>query len=267
MSAPRFGTKSPSVTASQESPYWGEHIARYSFAAAKISGGRILDVACGTGYGLPLFEAVSEMVVGVELDWNAALQARSAINGGRSRIFLADGCRLPFADASFDFVTSFETLEHLNQRVQFLSELRRVLSPQGLCILSTPNAKYTLPVNGKPRNPFHVYEYPPEELRDELARHFTVADMLGQTLNPCFRIPPFWEAQQRLPRTPGMQARLFVWRAMNKMPIPIRERMSRAVWRRPFYPAETDYRFDATTVETAPVLIAICHPRDERGKY
>ena len=75
---------------------------------------------------------------------------------------------MPFADESFDGVTSFETLEHLHERSQFLAELRRVLRPGGSLVLSTPNASYTKPVNGKPSNPFHIFEYTPLELRAEL---------------------------------------------------------------------------------------------------
>lgn len=259
-SAPRFKVGNSSVAAQSQSPYWGEHVARYQFARPHIRG-RILDIACGTGYGLPLLQAEAEIVIGVDVDWEAAQQARLAINGGRARVILADGCHLPFADASFDAVTSFETLEHLEQRSQFLAELRRVLSPQGVCVLSTPNAQYTQPVNGKPHNPFHVYEYTPAELHAALTTHFTVAALLGQTLDARFIIPPFWDAQQRLPRTPVVQANLFAWRAINKLPVALREKVSQAVWKRSFYPAETDYHFDSAAVETAPVLVAVCHPR------
>ena len=82
--------------------------------------------------------------------------------------------------------------------------------------------------------------------------------MFGQMLDARFTIPPFWEAQQRLPRTPGVQAQLLTWRALNKLPIAWREGTSQALWGRPFYPAETDYRFDAAAVESAPVTVAIC---------
>ncbi len=259
-SAPRFEAGASIICARTRSPYWGEHVARYRFAAPRARG-RVLDIACGTGYGLPLLQAEAEIVIGVDVDWDAAREARRAVGNGSAWVILADGCRLPFADGSFDAVTSFETLEHLQRRAWFLAELRRVLTPQGVCVLSTPNAHYTKPVNGKPHNPYHVYEYTPAELRAELSVHFTVAAMLGQTLDARFTIPPFWDAQQRLPRTPGVQARLLVWRALNKLPIALREGMSQAVWRQPFYPAETDYHFDVATVESAPVLVALCHPR------
>lgn len=260
MSAPRFERSTTQSNAHAASPYWGEHVARYQFAAPKLAGLRVLDIACGSGYGMPLLQAQARFVVGVDVEWAAVKRAHSEIANGSACVMMADGCRLPFAAESFEVVTSFETLEHLEQRPQFLAELRRVLVPNGVCILSTPNANYTQPVNGKPINPFHVYEYTPAELRCELETHFTVAVMLGQTLDARYRIPPFWDAQQRLPRTLGVQTRLLLWRVMNKLPSAWREGLSQAFWKRPFYPAATHYRFETETLETAPVQVAICYP-------
>jgi 2-polyprenyl-3-methyl-5-hydroxy-6-metoxy-1,4-benzoquinol methylase len=261
MSEPRFEASAAARQARTQSPYWAEHVARYLFATPHLAGCRVLDIACGTGYGMPYLQASAATVTGVDIEWEAVRKARGEIRNGSARVMLADGCRLPFADASFDAVTSFETLEHLQQRSQFLAELRRVLSPTGLCILSTPNAHYTRPINGKPTNPYHVYEYTPAELRLELEAHFTLTALLGQSLDARFTIPPFWDAQQRLPRTPAVQAELFFWKMLNKLPVAVREGLSQSIWQRPFYPTEKDYNFEAATVETAPVVVAICRPR------
>lgn len=265
MSAPRFQPDVVPSTARQQSPYWGEHVARYAFATSHLANCRVLDIACGAGYGMPMLQAQAQFVVGVDVEWDAVKKARAEITNGTASVIMADGCLLPFGAASFDAVTSFETLEHLEQRPQFLAELRRVLKPAGVCILSTPNANYTMPVNGKPTNPFHVYEYTPAELLAELQKQFVVAELFGQRLDERFTIPPFWDAQRRLPRTPGIQAQLYFWKALNKLPVTWREGFSQAWWGRPFYPAETDYRFEPTMVETAPVLVAICHPKAVEG--
>lgn len=265
MSQPRFQASPAARQARTQSPYWAEHVARYRFALSHLKRGRVLDIACGTGYGMPLLEAAAAQVIGVDVDWEAVQKARGEVDATRTTLTLADGCQLPFADESFDAVTSFETLEHLERRPQFLAELRRVLKPQGVCILSTPNANYTQPVNGKPINPYHVYEYTPAELRDELTAQFELKTLLGQTLDARFTIPPFWDAQQRLPHTPGIQAQLYFWKVLNKFPVALREGVSAAVWGRPFYPAEADYRFEQATVETAPVLVALCHPKVVEG--
>jgi 2-polyprenyl-3-methyl-5-hydroxy-6-metoxy-1,4-benzoquinol methylase len=258
VSEPRFDALYENAGARDKSPWWGIHVARYIFAAPHVADCRVLDIACGSGYGLPLLQARARSVVGVDIDLTAARKARQSLKQGAGSVMVADGRSLPFADASFEVITSFETLEHLEHRGQFLSELKRVLIPGGLCILSTPNANYTLPVNGKPHNPFHVFEYTPAELTAELKNHFTSIELLGQVLDSRFRISPFWEDQQKMPRTLGTVSRLFLWRALNKMPLSVRNRLSQSFWGHPLYPGETDYRFNSATVEHAPVLMAIC---------
>lgn len=243
------------------SPYWGVHVARYQFAKPLVSNSLVLDVACGTGYGLPILKTQARSVVGVDLDLEAVRKARNAIGKGPEHFVAADGCGLPFPNSTFDAITSFETLEHLEERGKFLAELRRVLRPEGLCIISTPNANYTRPQNGKPRNPHHVFEYTPTELTEELRHHFAEIELLGQTLDSRFVMSPFLEDQERLARTPTMMGRVVLWRAINKMPIGLRDYLSEVVWGHPLYPADHDYHFTAATVSDAPVLLALCHDR------
>jgi 2-polyprenyl-3-methyl-5-hydroxy-6-metoxy-1,4-benzoquinol methylase len=249
------------VDAGRFSPYWGEHAARYVHALRSIDGGKVLDIACGTGYGLGLLRKRAAFVVGVDIDHEAATDAKSE-RGTNAAVLLGDGTRLPFAAESFDVVTSFETLEHLHKRAEFLAELNRVLRMGGRLFLSTPNAAYTMPVNGKPTNQFHVHEYTADELRRELEKHFVIVDFLGQSLSPPFSIPPFFDAQRRLPRDPITQAKLFWWKAFNKLPFKLREGLSEAIWRRPFYPTESDYIFSIDRSGTAPVLYVTCQKTD-----
>ena len=140
--------------------------------------------------------------------------------------------------------------------------MRRVVKANGLCLLSTPNANYTQPVDGKPQNPFHVFEYTPGELYAELQQYFNVIDFLGQTLNRRFTIPPFQDAQNRLPHTAMLQTKLFCWRLVNKLPVVLRESLSQMLWQAPFYPGETDYDFTGQTIDYAPVLVAVCQRTD-----
>jgi ubiquinone/menaquinone biosynthesis C-methylase UbiE len=245
------------VDAGRLSPYWGEHAARYIYAMPFIDGKVVLDIACGTGYGIGLLSSTAKFVAGVDIDPQAAQEAKKEC-GDNSCVLLGNGLGLPFADASFDVVTSFETLEHLYERSSFLAELRRVLRPGGILILSTPNANYTQPVNGKPTNPFHIHEYEPDELLAELGSQFTVIKFLGQTLDDKIKIPPFYEAQQRLPKDPATRARLLGWKVFNKIPVATRERLSDSIWGKSFYPTEMDYNFDEYTVAAAPVLLAVC---------
>ena len=127
--------------------------------------------------------------------------------------------------------------------------------------MSTPNANYSMPINGKPSNPFHIFEYTPSELRAELERYFNVESFLGQMLDGNVKTPPFYDAQRRLPTDIVTQTRLFIWKVMNKIPFRVRERLSDAIWGKPFYPTEGDYFFSTETVETAPVLVAVCNKK------
>lgn len=218
---------------------------------------KVLDIACGTGYGIGLLGSEARFVVGVDIDPEAARQARMEC-GGHSAVLLGNGANLPFADGTFDVVTSFETLEHLSERGLFVAELARVLRPKGKLLLSTPNANYSQPKDGIPSNPFHVFEYTPDELTAELSAHFKIDRLLGQTLDPATGIPPFYDAQKRLPKDPGTQVRLVAWKAVNKIPFRLREGLSGLIWRRPFYPQEIDYNFTEEATGHAPTFMAIC---------
>ena len=248
------------IDAGQLSPYWGEHAARYSFALPFVENKAVLDIACGTGYGIGLLQTKAASVTGVDLDVDAAREAVKEC-AENAAVLLGNGIGLPFADESFDVVTSFETLEHLHDREAFLAELERVLRPQGTLLLSTPNANYSQPVDGVPANPFHVHEYAPGELQSELSVHFSIEQFLGQALDGSIRVSPFYEAQRRMPKDLGTQTRLFAWKAFNKVPATLRERLSHAIWKKPFYPTEMDYNFDEQTVDTAPTLVAVCRKR------
>jgi ubiquinone/menaquinone biosynthesis C-methylase UbiE len=249
------------IDAGRLSPYWGEHAARYLFSLSYTANMNVLDIACGTGYGLAFLKRNAKSVTGVDVDFDAAREALNECDTDKTHVLLGDGTSLPFDDNSFDVVTSFETLEHLHARNDFLAELKRVLKMDGTFVLSTPNANYTKPVNGKPSNPFHIFEYKPDELKAELENHFVVEEFFGQTLTEAIKIPPFEDAQNRLAKDLATQANLFCWKVFNKLPLTLRESLSQAIWRKPFYPMESDYRFGAETTEFAPVLVAVCQKR------
>jgi SAM-dependent methyltransferase len=240
------------------SPWYVVHMARYLFAQPRVAGALTLDIACGTGYGLPVLQERALKVIGVELDARAAREAMRCVEGSPAAVIMADGCRLPFADETFDCITSFETIEHLDERRRFVDELRRVLKRGGVCILSTPNAHHTKPIDGRPRHPDHVHEYMPEELEAELTDYFDEVEMMGQALDSSFRIPPFWDEQQELAKDKRMRLNILLWRALNKVPFKSRDQLSRALWGQTLIPTESDYQFSRANVEKAPVLVAIC---------
>lgn len=244
--------------AARPNAWRGIHLARYHFAAPYVRSQRVLDVACGSGYGLPLLETTARSVVGVDLDGAALRRARRNAAPRAPALLAADGCRLPFADGAFEAVTSFETLEHLEDRRAFLEELRRVLSSEGLLILSTPNAIVTQPIEGRPRNPHHVHEYRPAELKAELESSFGEVAILGQVLDPRFKLSPFRDDQQKLPKTLGVQTQLLLWRILYKLPTAPQNCFSRILWGHPLIAGEADYQFRQDELERAPVLVTLC---------
>jgi len=173
---------------------------------------------------------------------------------------VCDGGHLPFGPSRFDLVTSFETLEHLEERGHFLAEIRRVLVEDGVLLLSTPNAHHTRPVDGRPRNPYHMHEYDPGELRRELCRFFGWVELSGQVLDERFRVPPFWDEQERIRADPRNRWRVTLWRAINKLPHRLADPLARRLLGQALFPGEGDYRFEVQMVDIAPVLLARCRP-------
>ena len=145
-----------------------EHWHRYAFARRFAAGKRVLDAACGEGYGTALLGTVAASVLGVDIDLATIDHARATYGEGERIRFLAASCSgLPLPSASFDLIVSFETIEHLNvsDQVDMLTEFARVLAPDGLVVLSSPNKRLYSDARNF-ANPFHLREL----YRDDLAR-------------------------------------------------------------------------------------------------
>ena len=162
---------------------WLEHWHRYVFALPFARDKRVLDAACGEGYGAALLAHTARHVTGADLAEDALAHARARYSAQHNLEFVhADATRLErFADASFDLVVSFETLEHLHAHDELLAGFARVLAPSGLLIVSTPDKRIYSDATGY-RNEFHVRELYRAEFEALLTRHFAAHHLFGQKL-------------------------------------------------------------------------------------
>lgn len=237
----------------ESSPWYAEHRSRYRFAGAYVQGKVVLDAATGAAYGLSILTESGATALGVDLHVPAALGEAFAVVRGRCE-------RLPIRTASVDVVTSFETIEHVRSDTSFVSEIRRVLRPDGLLILSTPNALRTKPVDGVPANPYHVREYEPKELKALLGTCFSSVTLLGQQTSAAFGVCPFWDATPSKRGGWHPQVRGVLWRLAARLPSAARDVAWRLSFKQPFYPSESDFAFDEANVDTGHVTLAICRP-------
>ena len=133
-----------------------EHWLRYEAVVPMIKDKVVLDVACGSGYGSDhLATSGAKKVIGLDID-GPTIEANIE-NYQRDNLAFkkASALKLPFKDGEFDVVVSFETIEHFNEddQMDVMAEFKRVLSPEGLLIISTPNIEYP-----HYPNPFHLRE-------------------------------------------------------------------------------------------------------------
>lgn len=161
---------------------WYEHWHRYALARQLCRDCSVLDVACGEGYGAAMVADVARKVVGVDVSVEAIQHAKNQYNQLSKLEFIVASCEsLPFPDASFDFAISFETIEHIEKQKEFISELARVLRPDGMLVLSSPNKRIYSDAHDY-HNEFHVRELYRNELEELLHEPFPYIFWLGQKL-------------------------------------------------------------------------------------
>jgi SAM-dependent methyltransferase len=159
---------------------WYEHWHRYCAVLPAAAGKRVLDAACGEGYGSMLLAGTAATVVGIDIDPTAIGHATARYAERANLGFIQGSCAaLPLPDASVDLIVSFETIEHLTEQEAMLAEFRRVLTPGGALIISSPNKAIYSEETGY-ANHFHVRELTREELAAALASPFPQQAWYGQ---------------------------------------------------------------------------------------
>ena len=172
------------------SPEWQrfghQHLQRYMFASERIAGLRVLDLACGAGYGsYVLAQSAEREVLGVDLNADAVAYGLQHYSRPRLRLVVGDALNWDLHEEKFDTVVSLETIEHLTNPHAFVAQVAKHLQPRGRLIVSAPN---TLQYKRAPiptENPFHLNE--PD-----------YATLCGW-LTPYFEIEAEWEQSTIVP--------------------------------------------------------------------
>ncbi len=156
-----------------------EHWHRYLIARTYVAGKRVLDVASGEGYGSHLLSKHAASVVGADISPDAVAHASQRYPEENLRYVAANCTQIPEPDASFDVIVSFETIEHMTEHEAFMREVDRLLAPDGLFIISSPNRPEYSDKTGY-ANEFHVKELDRAELKILLDSHFSAQAWFAQ---------------------------------------------------------------------------------------
>jgi len=159
----------------------------YKWALSMIPGAggkRVLDCACGRGYGSFYLASGARKVDGVDISPEAVVYCRNRYKRENLDFEVMDASSLRFADGTFDAVVSQDTIEHVEDDAKFLAEISRVLKDDGVFVVFTPHS----PVhNEKPANIYHLREYSQESFRELAGRYFGKVQLYGRSLSPALR--------------------------------------------------------------------------------
>ena len=159
-----------------EENYWyRRHLVVYEWIAQRAHGRKVVDLACGEGYGSSVLARTAQSVTGVDANPEAFEHARAKyteVTFERNMIELWQG--------DVDCVVFLQTIEHVQDPDGMLEHIKALIAPGGVAYVSTPNV-LTLAPKGQTRsgNPWHVREYKPDEYRELCERHFGQVDLLG----------------------------------------------------------------------------------------
>jgi 2-polyprenyl-3-methyl-5-hydroxy-6-metoxy-1,4-benzoquinol methylase len=161
-----------------EENYWyRRHLAVYQWISRRVAGRRVIDMACGEGYGSDVLAARAASVIGVDANPEAHDHARLRYVRPNLR-FERD--LIESFSAPCDVVVFLQTIEHVEAPAAVLKHFRSMLSRGGLAYVSTPNLLTLAPAGAeKSDNPWHLKEYRADEFRALCEAHFGKVELLG----------------------------------------------------------------------------------------
>lgn len=160
-----------------EENYWFQrHLVVYEWIAARCAGLRVVDMACGEGYGSEVLSRTAASVTGVDANPEAHAHAKAKYTTDTLRFErdLVESYSEPC-----DAIVFLQTIEHVQDPGAILEHFKRQLAPGGVAFVSTPNVLTLAPDGKRSENPWHVYEYRPEEYHELCAQHFGSVEFHG----------------------------------------------------------------------------------------
>ena len=155
-----------------ENVIFQRHLIAYK-EAAKLVSGTVLEVGSGEGYGILELASKSEKYIAIDKFGTTITEELKKENDIEfMKMNVPPLNRI--ADNSIDFVVSFQVIEHIQNDEKFVEEIFRVLKKGGKMILTTPNILMSLS-----RNPWHIREYTPFEMKEILKTSFSDIDIQG----------------------------------------------------------------------------------------
>lgn len=238
----------------QNNPWWGEHVHRYHEVLPYIGKtDKILDIACGTGFGSDILSqsAAEGLVIGGDIAADAIQECNDNWQRSNLRFEVMDGTNLAFPDEYFDKIVSFETIEHTIHYEKMLAEFWRVLKPGGMAFISTPNFPINSP-SGKVTNPYHTQEFTYEQLDSILKKQFKKYSITGQKYSRY--------DNGKVPKIGKLIEWFFGIIGIRKLPYSIKTGVSKLFTGKAFYPDATDYSFvtDMAAIKKCKTFYSIC---------
>lgn len=156
-----------------------DHLHRYAIATKYIEGKVVLDIASGEGYGTHLMSKKAKFVYGVDIDDKSITGAKQKYQSNNIEYRTGSTDNIPLADASIDVVVSFETIEHHDRHDEMMLEIKRVLKPDGILIISTPDKHYYSDKRNF-KNKYHIKELYKDEFIALVSKYFKKNQVLNQ---------------------------------------------------------------------------------------
>jgi len=213
----------------------------------------VLDVGCGEGYGTAILARSGLAVTGVDVERSVIEAAIRSYAESGAEFQQMTSEKIPFDAGTFDCVTAFHVIEHVEDPILFVGELARVLKPEGKAIVTTPNRELRLAPGERPWNRFHLTEFDATSMQEVMAKGFRHVQMRGVDVSEPGRSVELRrvETLRRIARLDPLGLRRFVPQAAV-------QRVTSALTRSPVQDRPIDVEFEIVDISHRPIdLLAI----------